>query len=160
MKNVMMHADRNFRMICLPQPKQFYQTKESFLPSSLLICSHSHLRTKGDFPCPHLVFNWHDFRSSSEEFFEPNISEVICNQSIFGHQNPGFGSVFSLKCWIRNQWIRIRNTVRAMSIYLNMYMEKMRLTRTTQVQNTWNKFLSIPSNLTMWNNNVLLTRIL
>ncbi len=96
----------------LPQPKQFYRTKESFLPSSLLICSQSHLRTKGDFPCPHFVFNWHGFRSSSEEFFEPNISEVIWNQSIFGHQNPGSGSVFSLKCWIWNQLIRIRNTVR------------------------------------------------
>ncbi len=31
---------------------------------------------------------------------------------IFGHQNPGSrsGSVFSLKCWIRIKWIRIRNT--------------------------------------------------
>ncbi len=31
---------------------------------------------------------------------------------IFGHQNPGSGSVFSLKCWIRirTHWIRIRNT--------------------------------------------------
>jgi hypothetical protein len=33
---------------------------------------------------------------------------------IFGHQNPGSGSVFSLKCWIRirnrNKWIRLRIT--------------------------------------------------
>ncbi len=29
--------------------------------------------------------------------------------SIFGHQNPGSGSVFSLKCWIRIKWMRIRN---------------------------------------------------
>ncbi len=27
--------------------------------------------------------------------------------SIFGHQNPGFSSAFSLKCWIRIIWIRI-----------------------------------------------------
>ena len=32
--------------------------------------------------------------------------------SIFAHRNPGSGSVFSLKCWIRipNQWVRIRHT--------------------------------------------------
>jgi hypothetical protein len=30
--------------------------------------------------------------------------------AVFGHQNPGSESGFSLKCWIRIKWIRIRNT--------------------------------------------------
>ncbi len=42
------------------------------------------------------TINWH--------FCQQNFSPIL------GHQNPGSGSVFSLKCWIRIKWIRIWNT--------------------------------------------------
>ncbi len=48
-------------------------------------------------------------RSAKISCFE--VLSVLFWELIFGHKNPGSGSVFSLKCWIRIhiKWIRIRN---------------------------------------------------
>ncbi len=46
-------------------------------------------------------------------FDQKKKKKISCKHfPVFGHQNPGPGYIFSLKCWlrIRNQWIRIRNT--------------------------------------------------
>ncbi len=46
------------------------------------------------------------------QFFIKNISHFFSCKFCFHFwsSKPGSGSAFSLKCWIRNQWIRILNT--------------------------------------------------
>ncbi len=40
-----------------------------------------------------------------------NFFSAVIFFPIFGHQNPGSWSVFSLKCWIPIKWIRMRDVI-------------------------------------------------
>jgi hypothetical protein len=71
--------------------KKFSPNERKLSAVVVFICSQSHLRTKGDFPCPHLIFNRHGFRSSSEEFFESNLSALKLSESSVSDLDPDLG---------------------------------------------------------------------